>query len=75
MNIDPLTLESKFEVIKLKLYLDQHPENSRKLAIKNYEYFLALVHEYKKLRKEYDLLQSEYFEFIELSTNIMSEKY
>ncbi|MEO1690904.1 MAG: hypothetical protein AAFR63_05155 [Cyanobacteria bacterium J06631_6] len=66
MNIDPLTLEAEFAVSKLKLHLDRYPENSRELAIKNYEDFLALAQAYKKLSEEYELLQSEYAEFIEL---------
>lgn len=64
MNIDPLTLESKFEVTKLKLYLQQHPEDSYQLAIDHFEDFLALVQEYKKLQAEYNLLKSQYSEFI-----------
>ncbi|MEL6911337.1 MAG: hypothetical protein AAFO85_14170 [Cyanobacteria bacterium J06598_4] len=66
MNIDPLTLEAEFAVSKLKLHLDRYPENSRELAIKNYEGFLALAQAYKKLSEEHELLQSEYTEFIEL---------
>ncbi|MGD1922051.1 MAG: hypothetical protein ACFCAD_26045 [Pleurocapsa sp.] len=70
MNIEPLTLESKFEVSKLKLYLQQHPENSCRLAIKNFEDFLALVQAYKKLYQKYQLLQAEYSDFVELLANI-----
>lgn len=66
MNLEPLTLESKFEVCKFKLHLHQYPENSQRLAIENYEDFLALATAYKKLHKQYELLQSEYNEFIEL---------
>lgn len=70
MNLDPLTIESQFEVSKLRLYLQQHPENSHRLAIRNYEDFLALVQAYKKLYKKYESLQAEYSEFIELVTAI-----
>ena len=64
MNIDPLPLESKFEVTKLKLYLQQHPEDSYQLAIDHFEDFLALVREYKKLQAEYNLLKSQYSQFL-----------
>lgn len=69
MNTIPLPIESQFEVIKLKLYLEQNPENSFQLAIENYEDFLALNHEYKKLQKYYKRLQSE---LISLITTVLA---
>ena len=66
MKIEPLTLESKFELSKFKLYLYKHPEASRKLAIKNCEAFLALSQAYKKLCKRHESLQSEYSELVDL---------
>ncbi|MEL7008098.1 MAG: hypothetical protein AAFR62_01130 [Cyanobacteria bacterium J06629_2] len=64
MNTTTLPIEPQFEVIKLKLYLEQNPEHSLQLAIENYEDFLALVYEYKKLQKDYKRLQSEFISAI-----------
>ncbi|MEM8675493.1 MAG: hypothetical protein AAGF83_16705 [Cyanobacteria bacterium P01_G01_bin.67] len=66
MNLDPLTIEAQFEVIKLRLYLEQNPEQSRQLAIKKFQDLLALVEAYKKLNKQYDSLQKEYSELLDL---------
>ena len=66
MNKIPLPIESQFEVTKLKLYLQQNPEDSFRLAIENYEDFLALAHEYRKLQARHELLESQYSEFIAL---------
>ncbi|MEM7595874.1 MAG: hypothetical protein AAF383_30970 [Cyanobacteria bacterium P01_A01_bin.83] len=70
MNIEPLTIESKFEVSKFKLYLQQHPEKSHRLAIRKFEYFLVLVQAYKKLMKKYKLLEAEYSELVELLATV-----
>lgn len=66
MNIEPLTIESEFKVSQFKLYLRQNPENSYRLAIRNYENFLALVQAHKELLKKHKSLQDEYSELIEL---------
>lgn len=66
MNIVPLPLESQFEITKLKLYLQQHPENFSRLAIDYCEDFFALAEEYKKLQARYRLLESQYSKFIAL---------
>ncbi|MEM7761071.1 MAG: hypothetical protein AAF298_23520 [Cyanobacteria bacterium P01_A01_bin.40] len=70
MNLDPLTVEAQFEVTKLRLFLKQNPEQSRQLAIKNFKDLLALVQAYKKLNKQYDSLQKEYSEVLDLLTGI-----
>ncbi|GAB4542076.1 MAG: hypothetical protein Tsb0014_34500 [Pleurocapsa sp.] len=64
MNIDSLPLVSEFEITRLKLYLQQNPEESYRLAIAHFEDFLLLVQEYQKLQLAFDLLESEYSEFI-----------
>ncbi|MGD1919360.1 MAG: hypothetical protein ACFCAD_11000 [Pleurocapsa sp.] len=66
MNIEPLTLELEFKVSQFELFIKQHPERSTKLAITNYRNLLALIQEYKKLYQKYELLQSEYSEFIDI---------
>ncbi len=78
MNNQPLSLEYQFEVKRLKLYLDTHPQESLRLAIAHFEDYLELVHEYKKLdqkyksnslppitKKIYARLQSEYYDLRE----------
>ncbi|MEM8721239.1 MAG: hypothetical protein AAGE84_18390 [Cyanobacteria bacterium P01_G01_bin.39] len=70
MNLDPLTIEDQFEVTKLRLYLEQNPEQSRQLAIKNFRDLLALAQAYKKLDKKYNSLQKEYSELLDLLTII-----
>lgn len=70
MKLEPLTLESKFEVTKFALYLKRHPEHSCGMAIKNFEDFLALVHAYKKLHQRYNSLETEHLELIEILANI-----
>ncbi|VEP14677.1 hypothetical protein H1P_280018 [Hyella patelloides LEGE 07179] len=72
MNIDPLTLESQFEVTKLKLYLQENPKDSHQLAISHYEDFLTLAQEYRKLYQKYELLHSEYSEFIDLVRGVQA---
>lgn len=64
MDITSLPLESQLEVCKLKLYLQQHPEDAYQLAIDHFIDFLALVHEYKKLQAKHDLLELQHCEFI-----------
>ncbi|MBE9046587.1 hypothetical protein IQ255_19600 [Pleurocapsales cyanobacterium LEGE 10410] len=64
MNVTPLPPESPFEISKLKLYLQQHPEASSQLAIDHFIDFLTLVQEYKKLQARYDLLELQYSESI-----------
>ncbi|MGD1917826.1 MAG: hypothetical protein ACFCAD_02415 [Pleurocapsa sp.] len=64
MNTIPLPIESQFEVTKLKLYLQQNPENSFQLAIEHYEDFLALSDKYNRLQKDYLKLQSEFISSI-----------
>lgn len=59
-----MPIESQFEVTKLRLYLEQNPENSFQLAIENYEDFLALAHEHKKLSQDYERLHSEFISLI-----------
>lgn len=70
MDLDPLTVEAQFEVTKLRLYLEQNPDQSRQLAIKNFQDLLTLVQAYKKLNKQYDSLQKEYSELLDLLTAI-----
>lgn len=70
MNIEPLNLESQLKLYKLKLYLKQHPEDNNRLAIKNYEHWLALNQEYKKLFRKYELLRSKHFEFVNILDRI-----
>ncbi len=78
MNDKSLSLESQFEVKRLKLYLDTHPQESLRLAIAHFEDYLELVHEYKKLDQKYKSnclspiitkiyarLQSEYYDLRE----------
>lgn len=73
MNNEPLSLESQFEVKRLKLYLEQNPEKAQDLAISYFEDYLELVQEYKKLEVQnkstslppipspnYDRLQAKY---------------
>ncbi|MEM7758327.1 MAG: hypothetical protein AAF298_09405 [Cyanobacteria bacterium P01_A01_bin.40] len=64
MNIEPLNLESQFKVCKLKLYLDQNPEDSHRLAVENYKQWLTLTQAYKRLFEKYELLQAEYSELL-----------
>lgn len=64
MNIASLPLELQLEVSKLKLHLQQHPEDTYQLAIDHFIDFLALVYEYKQLQAEHDLLELQYSEFV-----------
>ncbi len=52
MNNQPLSLESQFEVKRLKLYLEQNPEKAQELAITYFEDYLELIQEYKKLKAQ-----------------------
>lgn len=70
MNIEHLNLESQFQVYKLKLYLQHNPESAYQLAIKNYEQWLVLTQAYQRLFKKYELLQSEYSEFVDMLDSI-----
>lgn len=70
MNIEPLTLEAQFQVSQLERYLQQHPECSSRMAIINYKHLLRLIQKYKSLYKKYELVQSEYSEFLEILNQI-----
>ena len=48
----PLPLEFELLVVRLKLYLEKHPEKAAEIAIQNYEDFLALSIEHNKLKTE-----------------------
>ena len=50
-----LPLESELQVVRLKRYLDKHPETATELAVQHYEDFLALVIEHRKLKDELKL--------------------
>ncbi len=52
MKNTSLSLESQFEVERLKLHLQKHPEQAFELAIAHFEDYLQLVQEYKKLQQK-----------------------
>lgn len=49
-----LSLESQFEVERLKRYLKENPEKGIELAIEHFEDYLFVVQEYKKLKEKYN---------------------
>ncbi len=78
MNNEPLSLESQFEVKRLKLHLQKYPSQSIELAIAHFEDYLQLVQEYKKLEQQkkspslppipspsYQRLQAEYDDLLQ----------
>ncbi len=52
MKNSSLSLESQFEVERLKLHLQKQPEQAFELAIAHFEDYLELVQEYKKLQQK-----------------------
>lgn len=46
------------EVVKLKLYLKKHPEQSTQLAIEHFQDYLEVVERYKQLEAENNQLKS-----------------
>lgn len=53
-----LPLESELQVVRLKRYLDKHPQEAIELAIQHYEDFLILANKYKQLQSELDNLET-----------------
>ena len=49
-----LPLESELQVVRLKMYLDNNPQEATELAIQHYEDFLALAVKYKQLKSKLD---------------------
>ena len=54
----PLPLESELQVIRLKMYLEKNPQEAIELALQHYEDFLALAAKYKKLKAEFDNIET-----------------
>ena len=53
-----LSLHAQFDVIKLRLHLRQHPQDSHRLAIEHFQDYLEVVERYKKLEAEHQQLKS-----------------
>ncbi len=53
-----LPLEFEFLVVRLKLYLEKHPEKAVEIAIQNYEDFLALSIEHNKVKTKLSLISA-----------------
>ena len=51
-------LHAQFDVIKLRLHLRQHPQDSHRLAIEHFQDYLEVVERYKKLEAEHQQLKS-----------------
>lgn len=62
MNHSTLSLESQFELERLKRYLKSHPQSeaeAHRLAIAHFEDYLQLVSEYQKLQSQNQQLQAQ----------------
>ena len=53
-----LSLHSQFDIIRLKLYLRNHPEKAQELAVGHYQDYLEVVARYKQLLEENQKLKS-----------------
>ncbi|MEM7592915.1 MAG: hypothetical protein AAF383_15600 [Cyanobacteria bacterium P01_A01_bin.83] len=53
-----LPLESELQVIRLKMYLDENPEEAVELALQHYEDFLALAIQFRKLQSKLDNVET-----------------
>ena len=83
MNDKSLSLESQFEVKRLKLHLEKYPQKAIELAISHFEDYLELVQEYKKLEQQksvslppipspgYQRLQAEYDDLLEQQKKLL----
>ncbi|MBW4534536.1 MAG: hypothetical protein KME09_11440 [Pleurocapsa minor HA4230-MV1] len=60
-----LPLESELQVVRLKMYLDRHPQEAVELALQHYEDFLALAAKYKKLQSKLEEIESCMLDFSE----------
>ena len=47
-----LPLKSEFQVIRLQLYLQQHPEQAVDFALRQYQALLSLAGDYKSLKSQ-----------------------
>ena len=47
-----LSLHAQFDVIRLKLHLNKHPQDAYQLAIEHFQDYLEVVERYKKLEKK-----------------------
>ncbi len=52
MNNQPLPIESRFEVERLRRYIKKNPEDAPRLAIQHFEDYLFVVQKYMKLEQE-----------------------
>ena len=53
-----LPLHNQFDIIKLKLYLKQHPEQAKTIAITQFTYYLEMLTENERLETENKKLKS-----------------
>ena len=53
-----LPLESELQVVRLKMYLQRHPEEATELALQHYEDFLILAAKYRKLQSKLEDIET-----------------
>ena len=79
-------LHAQFDVIKLRLHLNKHPQDSHRLAIEHFQDYLEVVERYKKLEKKlkapslppiptpsHARLQKDYDELLESYTEVLAQ--
>ncbi|MEL6580117.1 MAG: hypothetical protein AAFQ14_10210 [Cyanobacteria bacterium J06621_12] len=60
-----LPLESELQVVRLKMYLDNNPQEATELAVQHYEDFLVLAAKYKKLQNKLNDIETCMLSFSE----------
>jgi len=60
-----LPLESELQVVRLKMYLDNNPQEATELAVQHYEDFLVLAAKYKNLQNKLNDIETCMLSFSE----------
>ena len=55
----PLSLEAQFDLIKLKLHLEEHPEQSAQIALMQFRFYLEASEKLQRLQAENKELQAK----------------
>ena len=57
--MNSLPLHAQFDIVRLKLHLQDHPQDAHRLAIEHFQDYLEVVHRYQALEAQLQVLEAK----------------